>query len=369
MTTHQDPAIPALPALSQGLIDLISRYGLARTDQVSEIDRIHLWETLIAGIKDYAGARWLDGYAAGRAAGVQGEARAWMHPDGRVVPASTMATAKRDGGASASSLAGYNIPLYTAPQAEGAVASVSSSNDMEGFVQWADRRLPVGTLLYTAPQAETLAVADSTIRAAFSRVNDKYGHQHHWNATSPGVIAFAREVLSLAAPTPTASIAPKGDDFSGVKPPMRHIAGVSVDVLRRAALAALKAEGEAAFGWFKLHEDNDQWGAYQVSAAYANDPKAFKLYAAPVAQAAAGASEALVLMVDYAIQHGWPYDAQKRIEGIREADKLRATPRPEATAVAPVVGDVGLDNSRCKFANGGARCVSHCGDAVCIATA
>jgi len=38
----------------------------------------------------------------------------------------------------------------------------------------------------------------------------------------------------------------------------------------------------------------------------------------------ASASDALVQMVDYAIHHGWPYDAQKRIEGIREADKQRA---------------------------------------------
>ena len=37
---------------------------------------------------------------------------AWMHPDGRVVPASTMAAAQRDGGAMKSSLLGYSVRLY-----------------------------------------------------------------------------------------------------------------------------------------------------------------------------------------------------------------------------------------------------------------
>jgi len=37
---------------------------------------------------------------------------AWMHVDGRVVPAATMATARKDGGATLSSLRGYTIPLY-----------------------------------------------------------------------------------------------------------------------------------------------------------------------------------------------------------------------------------------------------------------
>lgn len=39
---------------------------------------------------------------------------AWAHPDGRVVPASTMESAKRDGGAMESSLAGYTIPCVAA---------------------------------------------------------------------------------------------------------------------------------------------------------------------------------------------------------------------------------------------------------------
>lgn len=50
----------------------------------------------------------------------------------------------------------------TAAQGE-PVASVSRSNDLEGLVQWAGKRLPVSTLLYTAPvaAAEQPAPADT----------------------------------------------------------------------------------------------------------------------------------------------------------------------------------------------------------------
>ena len=37
---------------------------------------------------------------------------AWMHEDGRVVPAATMDAARRDGGAMLSSLRDYTVPLY-----------------------------------------------------------------------------------------------------------------------------------------------------------------------------------------------------------------------------------------------------------------
>lgn len=43
---------------------------------------------------------------------------AWAHPDGRVVPASTKEHSSRDGGAMASSLAGYTIPCVAAQPAE-----------------------------------------------------------------------------------------------------------------------------------------------------------------------------------------------------------------------------------------------------------
>lgn len=43
--------------LPQVLIDLIGEYGLARTDGVGEIERLHRWELLIAGIKDYTASQ------------------------------------------------------------------------------------------------------------------------------------------------------------------------------------------------------------------------------------------------------------------------------------------------------------------------
>lgn len=60
------------------------------------------------------------GYKAGVAASTPAapaQPVAWMHPDGRVVPASTKVSADRDGGAMRSSLSGYAIPLYASPQA------------------------------------------------------------------------------------------------------------------------------------------------------------------------------------------------------------------------------------------------------------
>lgn len=55
------------------------------------------------------------------------EATAWAHPDGRVVPAATMDAARRDGGAMASSLAGYTIALgpIATPTAAGDEAKVT----------------------------------------------------------------------------------------------------------------------------------------------------------------------------------------------------------------------------------------------------
>lgn len=46
---------------------------------------------------------------------------AWMHPDGRVVSAATMTTARRDGGAMASSLSGYVTPLVPAADVRDAI--------------------------------------------------------------------------------------------------------------------------------------------------------------------------------------------------------------------------------------------------------
>ena len=61
-----------------------------------------------------------------------------------------------------------------------------------------------------------------------------------------------------------------------------------IDATPTADQATQGAEPGVPFGWFMQHADNGQWGAYQVSAAYASDPKAFQLYSHP---APASASE------------------------------------------------------------------------------
>lgn len=48
--------LPPLPILPQTLLNRIADYGMARTDGLPDIDRIDLWESLIACIKRYAGA-------------------------------------------------------------------------------------------------------------------------------------------------------------------------------------------------------------------------------------------------------------------------------------------------------------------------
>lgn len=42
------------PTLPQSLLDLIGDYGMARTDGVSDVERLHRWQLLIDGIKAYA---------------------------------------------------------------------------------------------------------------------------------------------------------------------------------------------------------------------------------------------------------------------------------------------------------------------------
>lgn len=42
------------PTLPQSLVNLIGEYGIARTDGVTETERLHLWQLLIDGIKKYA---------------------------------------------------------------------------------------------------------------------------------------------------------------------------------------------------------------------------------------------------------------------------------------------------------------------------
>jgi len=69
---------------------------------------------------------------AAEAALARPERVAWMHEDGRVVPAATMATARKDGGATLSSLRGYTIPLYAG------CATAASSEACSGALPAAD---------------------------------------------------------------------------------------------------------------------------------------------------------------------------------------------------------------------------------------
>jgi hypothetical protein len=55
LAAPQAPEVGVEPSvLPQSLINQIGEYGLARTDKVTEIERIHLWQLLIDGIKEYA---------------------------------------------------------------------------------------------------------------------------------------------------------------------------------------------------------------------------------------------------------------------------------------------------------------------------
>lgn len=53
---------------------------------------------------------------------------------------------------------------------------------------------------------------------------------------------------------------------------------------------------------------------------------------------------------------------RRTIEAFIEARALKAAPEGLQSGAS-------VDNSRCKFSAGGARCVSHCGDPICIAKA
>jgi hypothetical protein len=46
--------LPPLPVLPPELLNMIGEYGMARTDGLGDLDRIHVWELLIDGVKAYA---------------------------------------------------------------------------------------------------------------------------------------------------------------------------------------------------------------------------------------------------------------------------------------------------------------------------
>lgn len=61
--------------------------------------------------------------------------------------------------------------------------------------------------------------------------------------------------------------------------------------------------------------------------------------------------------------------AQAEIAALRlELEGLRAIPPDAREGRESVSSAASVDNSRCKFASGGACCVSHCGDPICCGT-
>jgi len=57
LTSAGQSSASTMPTLPQSLLNTIGEYGLARTDGVGEIERMHRWELLIVGIKEYAAAQ------------------------------------------------------------------------------------------------------------------------------------------------------------------------------------------------------------------------------------------------------------------------------------------------------------------------
>lgn len=123
------------------------------------------------------------------------------------------------------------------------------------------------------PPAATAAPSDEEIEALAKE--HLWAHAQNVGAgyvCVEGEVAFARALLSRYGQAPAASAeqlaevvvaaqAPK-DDFSGVRPPMRHIAGVNVGVLERAARAqAPAADGDALdaarYRWVRDQTETD----------------------------------------------------------------------------------------------------------------
>jgi hypothetical protein len=61
---------------------------------------------------------------------------------------------------------------------------------------------------------------------------------------------------------------------------LRHFETLAAKADTTSAASPAPAVPSAPYGLFMLHENDGQWGAYQVSNAYASDPKAFRLYTA-----------------------------------------------------------------------------------------
>ena len=169
-----------------------------------------------------------DAYAAGMcdplvhpAPVAQGEPVAWMHPNGRVVPAETMTAARRDGGAMASSLRDYKIapgPL-AAPAPVAPSVRCAPERDPEEELNCAEEVLDalavdlglfdtvfdcIGdyiTAVVTAIRAAPAPVAQGELLAALREIADDYADRFDLDSpsTNPGIkftIEQARSVLT-----------------------------------------------------------------------------------------------------------------------------------------------------------------------------
>lgn len=140
------------------------------------------------------------------AAPVAGEAQAWMHENDptRVISAQQKAQAERDGGAYASSLRPYTIPLSrdAAPQASSAPVAFSKDGVLFWYGDHAARRGFNGDL-YLAPLASE-AVGDADIPASLAQLVAAVKgmtklYPHVWDRTDGGLVVFPENVVRFDA--------------------------------------------------------------------------------------------------------------------------------------------------------------------------
>lgn len=148
----------------------------------------------------------VDAAAQPASAAIAGEAQAWMHENDptRVISAQQKTQAERDGGAYASSLRPYTIPLSrdAAPQASSAPVAFSKDGVLFWYGDHAARRGFNGDL-YLAPLAsEAVGVADipaslAQLVAAVKGMTKLYPHV--WDRTDGGLVVFPENVARFDA--------------------------------------------------------------------------------------------------------------------------------------------------------------------------
>ena len=80
------------------------------------------------------------------------------------------------------------------------VASVSRSNDMEGLVQWAGKRLPVGTLLYAHPSpAQREPLSDDPWRKLYRRAINEANGLTNYVEDRPELRSAERRISAIEA--------------------------------------------------------------------------------------------------------------------------------------------------------------------------